>query len=247
MDLGLKDRNVIVAAASDGIARAAAEKFAAEGARVAICSRDARKLNAAAAQIRERTSAQVLAEPFDVTDEKAVEAFVKHVAQEFGGVDVCVTNAGGPPAKMFFATTTEEWHRALEMNFMSTIHFARAVLPWMQKNHWGRLVTITSMTVRQPVPDLIYSNAVRAGVVGLVKSLSNEYAPYNVLVNNVCPGYTATERLKKLEVHPEAQIPLGRVGTPEEFANLVAFLASERASYITGVSIPVDGGWTKGL
>jgi 3-oxoacyl-[acyl-carrier protein] reductase len=262
VDLGLKDRNVIVAAASDGIARAAAEKFAAEGARVAICSRDARKLNAAAAQIRERTSAQVLAEPLDVTDEKAVEAFVKHVAQQFGGVDVCVTNAGGPPAKMFFATTTEEWHRALEMNFMSTIHFARAVLPWMQKNHWGRLVTITSMTVRQPVPDLIYSNAVRAGVVGLVKSLSNEFGKDGITVNNVGPGFTATERLRQLiakrsqeasvsladfEARLGAEASLKRIGQPEEIADAIVWLASERASFITGQTLLVDGGWFKGL
>jgi 3-oxoacyl-[acyl-carrier protein] reductase len=262
VDLGLKDRNVIVAAASDGIARAAAEKFAAEGARVAICSRDASKLNAAAAQIRERSGAEVLAEPLDVTDAQAVEAFVKHVAQQFGGVDVCVANAGGPPAKMFFATTTEEWHRALEMNFMSTIHFARAVLPWMQKNHWGRLVTITSMTVRQPVPDLIYSNAVRAGVVGLVKSLSNEFGKDGITVNNVGPGFTATERLKQLiakrsqeaGVSPEdfetrlgAEASLKRIGRPEEIADAIVWLASERASFITGQTLLVDGGWFKGL
>ena len=262
MDLGLKDRNVIVAAASDGIARAAAEKFAAEGARVAICSRDAKKLNAAAARIRERSSAQVLAEPLDVTDAQAVDAFVKHVAEQFGGVDVCVTNAGGPPAKMFFATTTEEWHRALEMNFMSTIHFARAVLPWMQKNHWGRLVTITSMTVRQPVPDLIYSNAVRAGVVGLVKSLSNEFGKDGITVNNVGPGFTATERLKQLiakrsqeagvspadfEARLGAEASLKRIGRPEEIADAIVWLASERASFITGQTLLVDGGWFKGL
>ena len=198
MDLGLKNRNVIVAASSDGIARAAAEKFAAEGAKVAMCSRNANKLNAAAGLIRERYGVPVLAEPLDVTDAAAVEAYVKQVAQEFGGVDICVTNAGGPPAKMFFSTTTEEWHRAVELNFMSIIHFARAVLPWMQKNKWGRLVTITSVTVRQPVPDLIYSNAVRAGVLGLVKSLSNEFGKDGITVNNVGPGYTATERLKQL-------------------------------------------------
>jgi 3-oxoacyl-[acyl-carrier protein] reductase len=262
VDLGLKDRNVIVAAASDGIARAAAEKFAAEGARVAICSRDAKKLNAAAAQIRERTGTQVLAEPLDVADAQAVEAFVKHVAQQFGGVDVCVTNAGGPPAKMFLDTTTEEWHRALEMNFMSAIHFARAVLPWMQKNHWGRLVTITSMTVRQPVADLIYSNAVRAGVVGLVKSLSNEFGKDGITVNNVGPGFTATERLKQLiakrsqeagvsladfEARLGAEASLKRIGQPEEIADAIVWLASERASFITGQTLLVDGGWFKGL
>jgi len=262
VDLGLKNRNVIVAASSDGIARSAAEKFAAEGANVAMCSRDAGKLNAAAAQIRQRYGAQVLAEPLDVTDAEAVEGFVKHVAQQFGGIDVCVTNAGGPPAKMFFATTTEEWHRAVELNFMSIIHFARAVLPWMQKKQWGRLVTITSITVRQPVTDLIYSNAVRAGVLGLVKSLANEFGKDGITVNNVGPGYTATERLKQLiekrakdmgispadfESRLGVEAPLKRVGQPEEVADAIVWLASERASFITGQTVLVDGGLFKGL
>jgi 3-oxoacyl-[acyl-carrier protein] reductase len=262
LDLGLKNRHVIVAASSDGIARAAAENFAAEGANVAMCSRDQTKLNAAAGQIRERYQARVLAEVLDVTDEAAVEAFVKHVVQEFGGVDVCVINAGGPPPKMFLATTTEEWHRAVEMNFMSVIHFARAVLPGMQKNHWGRLVTITSMTVRQPVPDLIYSNAVRAGVLGLVKSLANEFGKDGITVNNVGPGYTATERLKQLiakrsqelgitpaefEARLGVEAPLKRVGQPEEVADAIVWLASDRASFITGQTLLVDGGWFKGL
>ena len=262
MDLGLKNRSVIVAASSDGIARAAAEKFAGEGAKVAMCSRDANKLNPAAKLIRERYGVEVLAEPLDVTDAAAVEEFVKHVAKDFGGVDVCVTNAGGPPAKMFFATTTEEWHRAMELNFMSVIHFARAVLPWMQKNHWGRLVTITSITVRQPVSDLIYSNAVRAGVLGLIKSLSNEFGKDGITVNNVAPGYTATERLKQLidkrsqelgispadfEARLGTDAPLKRVGQPEEVADAIVWLASERASYITGQTLLVDGGLFKGF
>jgi 3-oxoacyl-[acyl-carrier protein] reductase len=262
LDLGLKNRNVIVAASSDGIARAAAEKFAAEGANVAMCSRDQAKLNAAASQLRERYQARVLAEVIDVTDEPAVETFVKHVNQEFGGVDVCVVNAGGPPPRMFLATTTEEWHRAVELNFMSVVHFARAVLPGMQKNHWGRLVTITSMTVRQPISDLIYSNAVRAGVLGLVKSLANEFGKDGITVNNVAPGYTATERLKQLitrrsqelkstsaefEARFKAETPLNRLGQPEEVADAIVWLASERASFITGQTLLVDGGWFKGL
>jgi 3-oxoacyl-[acyl-carrier protein] reductase len=262
MDLGLKDRKVIVAASSDGIARAAAERFAAEGASVAMCSRDAKKLNAAAGQIRERYRAKIFAEPLDVTDAGAVNEFVQHVAQQFGGVDICVTNAGGPPAKMFFATTTEEWRRALELNFISVIHFARAVLPWMQKNRWGRLVTITSITVRQPVSDLIYSNAVRAGVLGLIKSLSNEFGKDGITVNNVGPGYTATDRLKQLiekrsqemgvspaeyEVRLGSDAPLKRIGLPEEVADAIVWLASERASYITGQTLLVDGGLFKGL
>jgi 3-oxoacyl-[acyl-carrier protein] reductase len=262
LDLGLKNRNVMVAASSDGIARAAAERFAAEGANVAMCSRNQTKLDAAAAQIRDQYKARVLTEAFDVSDEAAVAAFVKQVAAEFGSVDVCVINAGGPPPRMFLATTTEEWHRAVELNFMSVIHFARAVLPGMQKNQWGRLVTITSMTVRQPVSDLIYSNAVRAGVLGLVKSLANEFGKDGITVNNVGPGYTATERLKQLiakrsqelsitpaefEARLGVEAPLKRIGRPDEVADAIVWLASERASFITGQTLLVDGGWFKGL
>jgi 3-oxoacyl-[acyl-carrier protein] reductase len=163
---------------------------------------------------------------------------------------------------MFLSTTTEEWHRAVELNFMSVIHFARAVLPGMQKDHWGRLVTITSMTVRQPVTDLIYSNAVRAGVLGLVKSLANEFGKDGITVNNVGPGYTATERLKQLiakrsqdlgitpaefEARLGVEAPLQRIGQPDEVADAIVWLASERASFITGQTLLVDGGWFKGL
>src|SRR5271156_1081419 len=173
MDLGLKNRSVIIAASSDGIARAAAEKFAAEGAWIAMCSRDESKLRAAADKIRQRYSVEVITAALDVPDEAAVQGFVEHVGNKFGSVDVCVTNAGGPPAKMFLSTTTEEWHRAVELNFMSVVHFAHAVIPGTQGQRWGRVVPFTSIPLRQPVSDLIYSNAVRAGVVGLVKSLSN--------------------------------------------------------------------------
>jgi 3-oxoacyl-[acyl-carrier protein] reductase len=262
LDLGLKDRNVIVCASSEGIARAAAEKFVAEGARVAMCSRDANKLRTAVNDIRSRHPVEILAEPLDVTDSDAVQQFVKHVDQQFGGVDVCVVNAGGPPPKMFLSTTTEEWHRAVELNFMSVVYFAHAVLPLMQKNRWGRLVTITSVSVRQPVYELVYSNAVRAGVLGLIKSLSNEFGKDGITVNNVGPGYTATERLRQLakKAAPEAgiseeefmtslgnQAPLKRVGTAEEVADAIVWLASDRASYITGQTILVDGGLYKGL
>jgi len=243
MDLGLKDRVAVVAAASKGLGKAVALALAAEGAKLAICSRGQDELLRTAGEI----GPEVLAKAVDVTQEAQVGEFVDAVLRKFGRVDICVTNAGGPPAKKFADTRVEDWRSAIDLNFMSTLYFARAVLPHMRDQRWGRLIAISSVAVLQPVDGLILSNAARSAVRGLVKSLSNEYAPYNVLVNNVCPGYTATERLKKLEVHPEAQIPLGRVGTPEEFANLVAFLASERASYITGVSIPVDGGWTKAL
>jgi 3-oxoacyl-[acyl-carrier protein] reductase len=260
--LGLRKRSVIVAASSEGIAFAAAERFAAEGTRLAMCSRDIEKLGRAADEIRARHGAEVIAEPVDVTDAAAVERFVGNVAQQFGGVDVCVTNAGGPPAKMFLETTGEEWQRAVEMNLMSIVHFARAVVPHMQQKRWGRIVTITSVTVRQPVYDLVYSNAVRAGVLGLVKSLSNEFGKDGITVNNVAPGYTATARLRDLVSKRAiglgmsesdyfkqlgAEAALGRVGEPEEVADAIVWLASERASYITGQTLLVDGGLYKGL
>jgi len=242
MDLGLTGRVAVVAAASKGLGKAVALGLAAEGAKLAICARGKDELRLVATLIGD----DVLAESVDVTVASQVQEFVAAVVRRFGRVEICVTNAGGPPARRFEDTSLEDWRAAVELNFMSALHFARAVLPHMKNQHWGRLITLTSMAVLQPINGLILSNASRSTVRGLVKSLSNEYAPHNVLVNNVCPGYTATERLKKLQVDT-TEIPLGRIATPEEIANLVVFLASERASYITGASIAVDGGWTKGL
>lgn len=266
MDLGLAGKSVMVCASSEGIALAAAKRFAAEGARVAMCSRDRGKLDRAAELVRAAgpggAPVEVFAEALDVTDAPAVERFVAAATERFGGVDVCVTNAGGPPAKMFLDTTPEEWDRAYALNLKSTVLFARAVLPGMQRRRWGRIVTITSVSVRQPVSDLVYSNTVRAGVVGLVKSLSNEFGKDGITVNNVGPGYTATERLRGLVrsrsaaagVSEEAylstlgeQAALRRVGEPEEVADAIVWLASERASYITGQTLLVDGGVYKGL
>lgn len=243
MVLGLKDRVAVVAASSKGLGKAVALGLAAEGAKLALCARGAEELQRTASEI----PTEVLAQVVDVTVEAEVRGFIESTQRKFGRIDICVTNAGGPPAKRFEDTSAADWRSAVDLNFMSTLYFARAVLPIMKEQRWGRLIAISSVAVLQPVDGLILSNAARSAVRGLVKSLSNEYAPFNVLVNNVCPGYTATERLLKLSVHPEAQIPLGRVGTPEEFANLVVFLASDRASYITGVSIPVDGGWVKAI
>jgi 3-oxoacyl-[acyl-carrier protein] reductase len=262
MDLGLKDRVAVVAASSQGLGKAVARGLAKEGARLALCSRNAEALEATAQEIRRESNAEVMAWPVDVTKEEQVHAFVAQVQERFGDVDICVTNAGGPPAKSFDATTVADWRRAVDLNLMSTLFLAREVLPSMKARKWGRLVTITSLTVKQPVDGLILSNSVRAAVVGLVKSLSNEYAPFNVLVNNVCPGYTATDRLGELsstlaktagvapaeiEKRWTGLIPLGRLARPEEFADMVVFLCSERASYITGQSIAIDGGFAKGL
>src|SRR5580693_3276925 len=198
MDLGLKNRVALVAASSQGIGRATAEGFAAEGCRVAMCARNPQTLQAAADNIRKEYGVEVLAEAFDVTDAAAVGRFVAAVAQKFGSVDICVTNAGGPPAKGFLAASLDEWQRALEMNFLSTVYFAREVIPHMQRQRWGRIITLTSITTKQPVADLVLSNAVRTAVLGLVKSLANEFGKDGILVNNVAPGYTATERLKEL-------------------------------------------------
>src|SRR5579864_4681655 len=198
MNLGLKGRGVIVAASSQGIGRSTAESFAREGAQVAMCARTEKTLREAADQIRSETGAEVYAEALDVTDLAAVQRFVEHVAKQFGRIDVCVTNAGGPPAKNFLSITPDEWRRAIDQNFMSVVHLAKAVIPYMQRHRWGRIITITSVTVKQPVAALIMSNAVRAAVVGLVKSLSNEFGKDGILVNTVAPGYTATERLREL-------------------------------------------------
>jgi 3-oxoacyl-[acyl-carrier protein] reductase len=262
MDLGLKNRVALIAASSQGIGLATAEAFAAEGCRIAMCARNEHTLRAAAEKIRKQQAAEVLAEAFDVTDSAAVTNFVAEVAAKFGTVDICVTNAGGPPAKGFLAASLEDWQHALDANFLSTIYFAREVIPHMQRKHWGRIITITSITTKQPVTDLVLSNAVRAAVVGLVKSLSNEFGKDGILVNNVAPGFTATDRLKDLaktrattSARSEQEIfdawaadaPLKRLGAPREVAETIVWLASDRASYITGQTVLVDGGVYKGL
>jgi len=262
METGLKNRVAIVAASSQGIGRATAEAFAAEGCRVAMCARNAQTLEAAAGQIRTKHRSDVLTQAFDVTEAAAVHEFVNSVVARFGQVDVCVTNAGGPPAKGFLAATVDEWRKAVDANFLSTVYFCREVIPHMQRRRWGRIITLTSISTKQPVSDLVLSNAVRAAVVGLVKSLANEFGKDGILVNNVGPGYTATDRLKGLarvraaasgkseqEIYDAwgAEAALKRIGQPNEVAEAIVWLASERASYITGQTMLVDGGSYKGL
>lgn len=262
MDTGLRNRVAIIAASSQGIGLATAHAFAAEGARIAMCARHLEVLTATAEKIRQQHNAEVFAEPLDVTDPSAVHRFVEAVVARYGAVDISVTNAGGPPARGFLATTTADWRNAIDANFMSAVYFAREVIPHMQKQRWGRIITITSITTKQPVADLVLSNAVRAGVVGLVKSLANEFGKDGILVNNVAPGFTATDRLKQLAKARSAasgkseedlfdawasEAALRRVGEPREVADAIVWLASERASYITGQTILVDGGVYKGL
>jgi 3-oxoacyl-[acyl-carrier protein] reductase len=262
MDLGIKGRVAIVAGSSKGIGFATAEAFATEGCKVAMCARNAQSLESAAEKIRKQSRAEVLAQAVDVTDANAVHDFVAAVVQKFGSADICLANAGGPPAKGFLAASIEEWRKAIDANFLSAVHFAREVIPHMQRKKWGRFVTLTSVSTKQPVPDLVLSNAVRAGVVGLVKSLANEFGKDGILVNNVGPGYTATDRLKELasarsaaQKKSEDEIfaawasdsAVKRVGEPREVAETIVWLASERASFITGQTILVDGGAYKGL
>lgn len=262
METGLRGRVAVVAASSQGIGRATAECFAAEGCRVAMCARNAQSLAAAAERMQKQFRAEVFSRSLDVTDAAAVHDFVQAVVDRFGSVDICVTNAGGPPAKGFLAASLEEWRKAIDVNFLSTVYFAREVIPHMQRRRWGRIITLTSITTKQPVTDLVLSNAVRAAVVGLVKSLANEFGKDGILVNNVGPGYTATERLKEL-AHARSQAQgkveeeifaawagdaaLKRVAEPREVADAIVWLASDRASYVTGQTILVDGGAYKGL
>ncbi|MGH9475769.1 MAG: SDR family oxidoreductase [Terriglobales bacterium] len=262
MNLGLKDRVAIVAASSTGLGRAVAEGLAAEGVHLALCSRSRERIEAAANAIRQHSEGRVTAQALDVTDAAAVAAFAAAAHAEFGRLDICVTNAGGPPAQPFATTAVAEWRAAVEINLLSHINFAKAVLPLMQQVRWGRFLMITSVSVKQPIDGLVLSNTVRGAIPGLTRTLANEYGPFGILVNNVCPGYTRTERLNELaqtkamaEGVPHAAAfeewsratALNRLAEPREFADAVVFLASERASYITGQSILVDGGFYKGI
>ncbi len=262
MDLGIKGRVAVVAAASRGIGRAIAEALAAEGVKVAVCSRDAAAIEAAAAEIRASTGAAVYAAAVDVTDYEAVKAFVADARAKLGPVSICVANCGGPPRGHFADFGPNDWKRAFELSFLSTLYLIRETLPDMEEQKWGRVVAITSIAVRQPIDGLILSNGVRAAVVGLLKSLANEYGRSNILFNNVGPGLTATDRLlsgaadraraegrprEKIVEEMAAGVPLGRIGRPEELAAAVAFLCSEKAGYITGESLMVDGGIVKGI
>src|SRR5881394_3173698 len=262
MDLGLKDRVALVAAASRGIGFACARELAREGTRVFLCSREAQHASEAAQKIHAETGADVAGIACDVTNDAEVENFVNLAIERAGRIDICVTNAGGPPAKTFAETELDVFREAFELNALSAIRFAKLVLPGMLERQWGRIINITSVSVKQPIAGLLLSNTVRAGLTGFAKTLSNVVASQAVTVNNVAPGYTLTERQEELaEVRGKAagkskqevietwarQAPIQRMAAPEEIAAAVAFLASERASYITGVTLAVDGGWVKSL
>ena len=246
MDLGLRGKVALVTAASKGMGKACALEFAREGAKVAMCARTESDLKTAADEVRAATKADVLAMPADVTKKDDVQALTQRVSSQWGGVDILVANAGGPARGFFEEVSDEQWQQAFELSLLSVVRLVRGVL------------TIQSVSVKQPLPDLLLSNAVRPGTHGMIKTLALRYAKDNITFNTVCPGRILTDRLmgglKASGLSREQyiaqlgdEIPIGRVGTPEEFANVVVFLASERASYVTGTAVQVDGGLVRGL
>lgn len=262
MDLGLKGRVAFVAAASQGLGRAVAEELAAEGASLILNSRNKDKIAAVCDQICEQWKVDVMPAAADLSNTIDLEKAVKAGLDQFSKIDILVTNIGGPPAGTFDSLNRNTWDNAYQSLLASVLDLTRLVLPGMKERRWGRILNITSISVKQPVDNLILSNSLRAAVTGLAKTLSNEVAEFGITVNNILPGYTLTERVEQLAQSAsdkegisvdqaksrwESQIPMKRLGRPDEFAALAAFLVSERASYITGSSIAVDGGWIRSL
>jgi 3-oxoacyl-[acyl-carrier protein] reductase len=262
MDLGLDGRVALVTAASKGLGRATATRLAAEGARVMVSSRGADQLARTAAEIAEATGAQVESCPADVSDAADLDRLLRETQERLGGVDVLVNNAGGPPPGGFDALDDAAWQAAFELNLLSTVRLFRGVLPHMRARGWGRIVTIASSSIRQPIDDLTLSNTFRVGLLGLAKSVALEVAGDGVLVNTLGPGRIDTDRVAALDTgraartgrpveevraQQEAGIPVGRYGTAEEFAKVAAFLASDANSYVTGQHLLVDGGLVRAI
>jgi 3-oxoacyl-[acyl-carrier protein] reductase len=252
MDLGLHDKVALILASSRGLGKAVAIELANEGAKVIICGTDTEALACTEAEIKKLAPGRVTSFLCDLTDEKQRNNLVTQSVNTFGDIDILVTNTGGPAAGPFEQFDLDDWKHIYNLLFLSAVDIIQQVLPGMKKKGYGRILTITSVAVKQPADNLISSNAVRASLLGLVKSLSKEVATYGITVNNLMPGYTNTNRLEQLVAKDpkvnqiKETIPMKRFGTPSEFAAAAAFLVSDRASYITGQSLAVDGGWTKG-
>jgi len=262
MDLIIKEKTALVAASSRGLGKAIALQLSKEGAKVAICARNEERLFKTREDIARESGGTVKAYVADVTKEDQVKNMFKAVVSDLGPVDILINNAGGPPSGFVDDFTPENYRKALELNLLSTIRMCYEVISSMKEKRWGRIVNVTSVSAKQPIPNLILSNTARAGVLGFAKSLSEQLAPFGITVNSVCPGYTRTERVEELALAfaekgtgtkkdfyaaIEQNVPMGRMGTPEELAHTVAFLASEGAGYITGTAVQVDGGYIKGL
>lgn len=247
MDLGLAGRRAAVAAATDGLGFAAAAALAAEGVAVTICGRDPERTARATARLGPQSHGVVA----DVSTPEGAGRFVETAREAMGGLDILVVNAGGPPAGTFATTSLEDYQRALSENLLSVIAMCQAALPSMQRQHWGRVVAITSLTVRQPIANLIASTAARAGATGFLKTLATEVAADGVTVNSLQPGYHATARVRALvgdDTAPlSAHIPSGTLGDPADFGAVVAFVCSTHARFVTGAAVPVDGGAAAGL
>jgi 3-oxoacyl-[acyl-carrier protein] reductase len=262
MDFGLQGKVALVAGGSMGLGKAVATELAREGARISICALDDPNLPKAKKDIEQETGGEVLAVPADLTNMDDAREFVRASIEHYGTADILVNNAGGPPSVPLLEIDDDLWLFGFKLNLMSTIAMTTEVVPIMKEKKWGRIINMTSISVKQPIDGLMLSNTIRSGVIGFAKTLSTELAPFNVTVNSVCPGYTLTDRVRNLSkvvaerenTTPEeiirrweSAIPMGRLGTPEEFAALVTFLASNRSGYITGAAIQIDGGWYRGV
>jgi 3-oxoacyl-[acyl-carrier protein] reductase len=257
MDLKLTNKVALILAASKGLGRAIATALSAEGARVIIGSRDIVELTNTAAEISAQTGNEVFAMAIDVSDGGALSTFIEQAAAKYGRIDILLNNAGGPPFDKFENINDEQWQKAFDLNLLSFARASRQVLPHMQKAGGGRIINIISGSVKSVLNLSVLSTSMRMGVVGMAKMLADEFGPYNITVNNVAPGLILTDRIKHTfpkDADPEKvmqekakSIPLGRIGKPEELAALVAFLASEQAAYISGTTIQVDGGASRGI
>lgn len=253
MDLGLRGRAAAVAGASSGLGRAIARSFAAEGADVAICARDSERLAVAAAEVDAVGDGRVSATPLDVRDADAVSTWIDATAEAFGRLEIVVPNAGGPPGGGATAFDVDAYRGAVELNLLSQIAITQAALPHLRAAGWGRVIFVTSVSVKQPIPTLALSNTARAGVAGYAKSLIADLGDAGITVNLLAPGYHATDRLEEVLTDDAAReailadIPLGRLGDPADFGAVAAFLASDQAGYITGAVIGIDGGLSRAL